>query len=192
MTVFVPKTLPLSVEAAETFEQFRQTLHEGKQSLDGREREWWSKGATQVLRLAGTLALLEWAWSGETADLTEIGNPSVEAALDIWATYFWPHSRACLRQVGQTKETANARRVLRWCKREKITEIGVENARREALGKTLDARQTEDLLDTLMKRGWLKKTTTQTKGRPRHRWEVNPALHLDFLNNENGGSLNAE
>ena len=68
----------------------------------------------------------------------------------------------------------------------------VENARREALGKILDARQTEDLLDTLMKRGWLKKTTTQTKGRPRHRWEVNPALHLDFLNNDNGGSLNAE
>ena len=66
----------------------------------------------------------------------------------------------------------------------KITEISVVDARREALGQTLDARQTEELLDTLMKRGWLRKTTTQTKGRPRHRWEVNPALHLDFLNEE--------
>ena len=117
--VFVPRTLPLSTEAAETFEQFRKTLHDGKQSLDGREREWWSKGATQVLRMAGTLALLEWAWSGEAAELIEISNPAIESAVDIWTAYFWPHSRACLRQVGQTKENANARRVLRWCKCER-------------------------------------------------------------------------
>ena len=179
--VFVPLDMPLSASAAETFEQFRQSLHTDKDNLDGREREWWSKGATQVLRLAGTIALLEWAWSGESAELTEIGNPSMEAAIDIWRGYFWPHSRACLRQVGLTKTTADARRLLRWCKREKRAEIGVLDARRDALGQTLDARQTEELLDSLVKRGWLRKLTTQTKGRPMHRWEINPALHLDIL-----------
>ena len=28
----------------------------------------------------------------------------------------------------------------------------------------------------LVKAGWLRKTTTQTDGRPKHRWEVNPKL----------------
>ena len=175
--VFVPRTLPLSVEAAETFEQFRQELHEGKQALDGREREWWSKGATQVLRLAGTLALLEWAWSGEAAELEDVGNPSMVAAVDIWREYFWPHSRACLRQGGLTKSLADARRLLRWCKREHKTEIGIVDARREALGQTLDARETESVLEALTKGAWLKKKTIPTSGRSRHRWEVNPALH---------------
>ena len=184
--MFVPRSLPLSAEATEAFEQFRQKLHEEKQSLDGREREWWSKGASQVLRLAGTIALLEWAWSGETADLVEVGAPSLNAAIEVWSDYFWPHSRACLRQVGVTKSHADARRVLRWCKREKRNEIGVFDARRDALGRTLDAKQTEDLLDSLASRGWLRKKTTQTKGRPLNRWEVNPVLFEDFLNMEAG------
>ncbi len=175
--VFVPRDLPLTRDASDTFEQFRERLHGQKVGLDGREREWWSKGATQVLRLAGTIALLEWAWSAEAAELVEIGNPSMEAAITIWSEFFWPHSRACLRQVGLTKTQADARRVLLWCKRERVDEIRVLEARRDALGQTLDAKQTEDLLDTLTNRGWLRKCTTQTRGRPLHRWTVNPILN---------------
>ena len=39
---------------------FRYTHHNGKHELDGREREWWAKGPSQVLRLAGVLAFMEW------------------------------------------------------------------------------------------------------------------------------------
>ena len=69
--VFAPRCIPLSLDAASAFEQFRHFLHEGKSSLDDREAEWWSKGAAQVLRIAGTLALLEWAW-GNGPEPTEI------------------------------------------------------------------------------------------------------------------------
>jgi uncharacterized protein DUF3987 len=61
---FAPRAVVLSPEAVAGFEQFRQFLHEGKHELDGREREWWAKGTTHVLRLAGTFAYLDWAMRG--------------------------------------------------------------------------------------------------------------------------------
>ena len=179
--VFVPRSLPLSPEAADAFEAFRKSLHDGKQDLEGRERECWAKGATHVLRLAGTIALLEWAWSGEQAELVEIGAPSLNAAIELWSKYLWPHSRACLRQIAQSRGKAAAARILRWCKRHARDEIGIEDARRDALAQSLDAKQTEEVLDALTKRGWLKKITTQrARGRPTHRWGVNPMLQYDI------------
>jgi hypothetical protein len=34
----------------------------------------------------------------------------------------------------------------------------------------------QELLESVAKSGWLRKTTTETDGRPKHRWEVNPLL----------------
>jgi Protein of unknown function (DUF3987) len=128
---FVPKDVSLSDKAKETFEQFRQFLHAGRASLEGRERESWAKGATHVLRLAGTLAFLDWAMPGEPVvsavsdrnpfqkilqqahEPTEVGDEFMAAAVKLWRDYFWPHARAALRQVGLTDHHANARRVLR-------------------------------------------------------------------------------
>ena len=91
--------------------------------------------------------------------------------------YFWPHSRAALRQIGLNERHANARRLLRWIRAHNRREISLKDARREALGQSLDADETQELLDErLVKAGWLRKTTTQTDGRPKHRWEVNPKL----------------
>jgi hypothetical protein len=111
------RSIPLDETAKAAFEAFRRDLHTGKAALDGREREWWSKGPGQVLRLAGTLAYLAWAMPSlppatrsaleqlmETARRAEepatieavfIGN-----AVRLWRTYFWPHARAALRQIG--------------------------------------------------------------------------------------------
>jgi hypothetical protein len=48
--------------------------------------------------------------------------------------------------------------------------------RRNALAQSLDAEQTLDLMGALVKAGWLRLTTIETPGRPRHRWQVNPLL----------------
>ena len=62
----------MSPGALEDFEHFRQFLHADKAVLDGREREWWAKGATLSLRLAGTLAYIAWAIrNGGRADAME-------------------------------------------------------------------------------------------------------------------------
>jgi len=41
---------------------------------------------------------------------------------------------------------------------------------------SLDAEQTQELLDALVKAGWLRETTTPTAGRSLRRWLVNPKL----------------
>jgi hypothetical protein len=166
-SVFAPARL--------TFETFRAFRAQAKTDLDGREREWAAKGATHVLRLSGTLAYLDWAMLGGP-EPESIGEQYVEAAVRLWREYFWPHSRAALRQIGLSEKHTNARRVLCWIKTNRKAEVSLLDIRREALGRRLDADQTRSLLDGLVRAGWLKLVTTKTDGRPIHRWQVNPLL----------------
>ena len=172
---FAPRNISLSPEAVEAFERFRQFQYSGKNALDGREREWWAKSPAHVLRLAGTLTYLTWAWVGG-AEPERIEVEFVQAAVQLVRDYFWPHSRAALRQIGLNERHANARRLLRWVRAHNRREISLKDARREALGQSLDADLTQCLLDSLVIAGWLRKSSTQTAGRPIHRWEVNPML----------------
>jgi hypothetical protein len=101
----------------------------------------------------------------------------VEAAIRLVRDYFWPHSRAALRQIGLNERHANTRRVLRWIKALGKHEVSREEIRRDALGQILDADETQHLLDGLVKAGWLRPTSIDTPGRRRRRWQVNPRLH---------------
>jgi hypothetical protein len=173
--VFAPRTVDLSPEGLSAFETFRTFLAQLKQELDGREREWAAKGATHVLRLSGTLAYLDWAMLGG-AEPQSIAEQYVEAAVQLWREYFWPHSRAALRQIGLTEKHSNARRALCWIQTNRKPEVSLLDIRREALGRRLDAEHTRGLLDGLVRAGWLKLVTTKTDGRAIHRWQVNPLL----------------
>ena len=167
--------MEFSPEGLSVFETFRTFLARLKPDLDGREREWAAKGATHVLRLSGTLAYLDWAMLGGP-EPQSIGQRYVEAAVRLWREYFWPHSRAALRQIGLTEKHSNARRALCWIRTSRKTEVSLLDIRREALGRRLDAEQTRSLLDGLVRTGWLKLVTTKTDGRAIHRWQVNPLL----------------
>jgi hypothetical protein len=172
---FAPRSVSLSPEATETFQQFLQLMHARKHSLDGREREWWSKTPAHVLRLAGTLAYVNWAMSGgEQPNL--IDDCCAKNAVRLVRDYFWPHSRAALRQIGLSERHANERCLLRWIAANKRTEISLMDARRDALAQSLDAEQTRYLMEALVKAGWLRHVMTETGGRARRRWLANPKL----------------
>jgi hypothetical protein len=173
--VFGPRTVDLSAEAVSAFEAFRAFLAQTKTDLDGREREWAAKGGTHVLRLSGALAYLDWAMVGG-AEPQSIDESYVEAAVRLWRDYFWPHSRAALRQIGLTEKHANARRALSWIRGNQKVEVSLQDIRQDALGRRIDAEQTRGLLDGLVRAGWLKLMTMQTGGRAIHRWQVNPQL----------------
>ena len=174
--------VPLSATAREAFEQFRRSVHREKAALEGREREWWAKAPPHALRLAGTVAYLDWArrTAGQPFLLQEpnrIEQQFVEAAIRLVRDYFWPHSRAALRQIGLSERHANARRLLRWiAANSRTAELSREEIRRYALGKTLDADGTQELLDDLVRAGWLRPVTNTTPGRPNRRWVANPKL----------------
>jgi hypothetical protein len=174
--VFVPLAIPLTEEARQEFQQFLQFVHQEKRALDGRERDWLAKGSAHVLRLAGTLAMLDWAVSGGD-EPKQIDLQFITAAVKLVRDYFWPHARAALRQIGLSERHANARKALRWIKARGKTTVGVIDIRRDALGQSIDAKQTEELLDSLVNAGWLRKATESTGGRPAHRWSVNFILH---------------
>jgi hypothetical protein len=189
--IFVPQAVWLSDHAIPAFEELRKWIDKTKAGFDGHERQWLVKGETTVLRLAGTLAYIAWAISlaapstngldGITGSLEPktIDKQFVIAAIKLWREFFWPHARAALRQIGLTDRHKNARHALRWIKANGKNEVSREEIRREALGQKLDAEQTQDLLDSLEKAGWVKRETTRTAGRPKLRWLTNPILFLE-------------
>jgi hypothetical protein len=195
-TKIEPRSLPLDKGARAAFEVFRRYIHRYKAALDGREREWWSKGEGQILRLAGTLAYLAWAMpttqpttkrgiaglqeAAERAREPEtIDAATLKSAVRLWRAYFWPHARAALRQMGATDRHREERRVLRWLKANRKQEISREDVRRDALAQRLDADGTQRLLDDLVKAGWLRARTVPTRSRPARRWDVNPKVWRD-------------
>jgi Protein of unknown function (DUF3987) len=191
--VFAPQVIQLSQEAVEKFEDYRRHVDKMKRALDGVERQWLVKSESQVLRLAGALTYFTWAFtlgtSGTnglamiTADLEphEIGEEFMTAAIRLVREYFWPHARAALRQIGLTDRHRNARRVLRWIAAHGKQEVSREDIRRDALGRSLDAEQTQELIDALVKWGFLREDSTRTPGRTRRRWRVNPKLFTESV-----------
>jgi hypothetical protein len=58
-----------------------------------------------------------------------------------------------------------------------VDEVSREEVRRQALGQSLDADQTQHLLDGLVKAGWLREIATKTPGRTRRQWQVNALIN---------------
>jgi hypothetical protein len=188
---FAPRDIPLSDDARRVFESFRLWVDYEKRSVEGRDQEWLAKSEHQVLRLAGTLAYLTWAEGGEglpavrgiewlSAGLepNEIEAEHINTAVRLIREYFWPHARATLRQIGLTSRHQHARRTLKWIRADvHRTVVSREDIRRDALANAIDAQQTQDVIDHLVKFGWLRKVEGETTGgRPRHRWAANPRL----------------
>jgi Protein of unknown function (DUF3987) len=185
---FAPRVIPLSCGARDAFEGYRVSVDDLKRGLDGRERQWLVKSETQVLRLAATLTYLNWATRDVPSEATgldvinagmepdEVTELSMADAIRLMGEYFWPHARAALRQIGLTDRHKHLRRALRWIQANRLSLVSLKDIRREALGGSLDADQARDLMDRLAIAGWLRLKKTETGGRPRERWSVNPKL----------------
>jgi hypothetical protein len=115
----------------------------------------------------------------------------VNAAVRLVRDYFWPHSRAALRQIGLSERHADARRALRWIRVHGKNEVSLKDIRRNALSQSLDADQTQELLDALVRAGWLRETTTPTAGRSVRRWAVNPKLFSEGSAGSTGSAESA-
>jgi hypothetical protein len=180
----VIEDIPLSAKAREEFERFRRFVHDQKDALEGREREWWAKATAHTLRLALTLSLFDWAM-GEHKERQDpepdaVAKTYMDSAIRLVRDYFWPHARAALRQIGLSDRHLNARRILRWVKANRKNEVSLRDARRHALGERLDEEQTMQLLDGLERAGWLLKVAQPVGakgGKPVIRWQVNPTLY---------------
>src|SRR5262249_47191081 len=178
----IPRFISLDAEAEGGFAQFAQFAHREKNAFEGREREWFAKGTAHVLRLANTLAHVEWALTTDAIKPVTVNKMTMQAAIKLVRDYFWPHARACLRLIGPTEKHTNARRVLLWIRAKGKTEVSREEIRRDALAQRLDANETSSLLTALSKSGWLREEGTHPGpqgGNTSLRWLVNPKLLKD-------------
>ena len=177
-----PITLPLTAEALAAFEQFRQQHYDGKHVLDGRERETWAKAPSQVLRLAGVLAHLDWAGGLRGNNLAvgpeprEIEARFVSAAADLWHAYLWPHACAAIRQIGLNDTHVELRRILHWARATGAAELSFRDVQRHALGRRFDAETDREVHRRTDHGRLAPRDGNRNRGRPLRRWEVNPSL----------------
>jgi hypothetical protein len=164
---------------------FLADVHAALREAEGLEEAWVGKGRGTVVRLAGILELLDWSATGSSSPPGHIGRERIEGAVALWQGYFRPHATSLFTRTMPTTTEVQARRVARWLRSNGMTCVTREQVRRDGLGRTVNASDTDQVLYRLrsanivrqMPDGW-----RATGGRPTNIWEVNPSLaHTEGL-----------
>ncbi len=173
------RVLPLTADARIAFDRFRRLHHAEVAALEGREADWWSRGAGTVPRLAGVLTFLDWASAAPGPEPTAVPAWAMRAAVALWLDYLWPQARSVFRLAGGSVQEQQARRVLCWLRQHGKAEVSRTELRRNALGRTCSADETGRLAAALVIGGWLRPVAhvSVERGRPPVRWRVNDVLH---------------
>jgi hypothetical protein len=174
-----PLVLAFDEAAVKAFDGFLASLHVGLRSAEGLEADWMGKGSGTVARLAGVLELLAWSGSDAGGTPRSVGAASVESAAHLWSDYFRPHANLVFDRAGPSDLQRQARRVVRWLKANRQTEITREDVRRHALSRAINAARTDAVIGRLWAGGVLRPGVVEIPpqgGRRPQLWQVNPAL----------------
>ncbi|SJZ59180.1 Protein of unknown function [Enhydrobacter aerosaccus] len=177
-----PCVVPFDEDAARRLEALMPAL---QRPVDEREEpgaegvaaEWIGRGVPTLVRLAGLLSLMEWSLS--KAEWSPVRATHVEAAYELWSGYYRPHALAVFdrSEVGACEHAA--RRVARWLRRVRVSQISREDVRREALCQSVDVEGAEEVLARLEAVGLVRQLPPagSSRGGPRRRrWLVHPQL----------------
>lgn len=178
-TVEAPLVLTFDEHAARPFDSFLARLHAELSDAEGLDQAWQGKGGGTVARIMGCLALLDWSTGPSEAPPGAIGRALVEHAIALWTDYMRPHARAVLNLAAPDNVDRKARQVVRWLRALGVTNVSREDVRREALNRSVNAANTDQVLYRLRAAGIVKQVHYEIPshgGRPPNRWEVNPRL----------------
>ena len=164
------------------------------QETDGLEMAWLGKGRGTVARLAGVLELLAWSEHGAAGPPGHLGAEQIERGVRLWSDYFRPHAFALFHRLVPSEGERQARRVVRWLCQRGLSEVSREQVRREALHRTVNASDADQVLYRLQAAGIVSQVhyaIPSQGGRPPNRWYVNPRLSptLSGGNAGNAGNL---
>lgn len=174
----IPEVMPLhlSDDASEEFKEFRTETEKRLRpsgDLGGAGMAGWAnKHAGSLLRIA---ALLHVVKNGGPEASTTIDLETLTEALEF-SPYLIAHARIALDALGMSEDTATARRVLEWIKRQQIATFFQRDACSD-LG--LKVEQIGPGLDLLVLHGYLhrlKAVVGEKGGRPSVQFEVWPGL----------------
>jgi len=165
--------------ALKYFDRFLAGLQGEIRRAEGFYAGWLGKGRGTVARLAGILALLDWAGRGATERPPRtIGRDHVQAADRLWEAYFKPHAQAVFDRAVPSARDSQIRRVIHWLEARRATEVSREDIRRDALCQSVNANGADQVIYRLEDAGILRPLSREPSGpgRPARRWQVNPAL----------------
>ena len=174
-----PLALTLDDGALRVLDDHIGRLNQELGRADGVEAAWLGKGRGMVARLAAALTLLDWGARASSMAVPPraITGEAMGSACRLW-DYFRSHARAVLARASPTDRERLMRRVLTWVRTSGATGISREDVRRDALGQALNAAQSQQVIESLERAGFLRKVEVEPgrNGRPAHRWHVNPIL----------------
>jgi hypothetical protein len=185
-----PLALTLDEGALKVLDGQIGRLNQELARADGVEAAWLGKGRGMVARLAAALTLLDWGARASSMAVppSAIGGEAMLSACHLW-DYYRSHARAVLARASPTDGERLMRRVLAWIRSRGADGISREDVRRDALGQALNAAQSQQVIDSLERAGFLRPVEVEPgrNGRPAHRWHVNP-----IVSGEKGGAETAE
>lgn len=167
--VRTPQTLPLTQEAADSYEQWWRWQDDSVRGASGMMASTLAKGPGQVLRLALVLALAEAAFHGgqlpESVDVLHVVR-----AIALWEDYFAPMAARVFGDAALPEVDRDARTVARWIAQERPKTVNARDLRRHVrLPGLTDARRVDAALEALVDAGWLEPTPSRAGDRPGRR-----------------------
>jgi hypothetical protein len=178
-----PAYIPLSGEAADLLQQWRQEVAEKEKAASGLFLSWLGKLPGTAIRLALILEHLWWVGERFTANPPETVSPeAMTAAVGYLDSYAIPMARRAFGDAALPQVVKDAAAIARWLlAQDPLPEVvNARNLRKAAvLSGIKEAERYDAALGELGEAGWLRDAPARagrTLGRRRKDWQVNPQL----------------
>ena len=150
------------------------------EDTDGLLQSYAGKLPGFALRLALTLAFLEWAESDYPDPPECVATRHLESAIAFVRLYAYPMAERAYAEASVPPEVRGAKIIADIIVSEKITLLSQREVQRRALRGLRRAKQIEASIDVLIQAAWLRPTGRSSGpvgGRPRLEYPVNPKIH---------------
>jgi hypothetical protein len=174
-----PRTVMLTPDAADTFQPWVEHKQwDAAQSVTGKLAGAVGKLDGITLRLAYVLELLSWAWEqSNRPEPEQVSLASLQSALVIIDDWVRPNLARVFGEASQTESSKEVMAVGLWLLKKKPTVVNARELRRQpGFDGPKEPKRLDAALDALIDAGWLTPTPTESPGRPRKDFRVNPRI----------------
>jgi hypothetical protein len=179
-----PNVLKLDPDAYALLTQFRTSLIKRRLLTElAFMKDWGSKYAGTILRIAGNLHLMEY---GSHAGHKPISEDTMRNAIAV-GEYFLAYAKWAYSKAGANADLVRATGVLDRLQADRPTRISMRDLHRLCPGRNkVTAKDFEPTIELLGAHGYLRAVVTAQKanGRPSILYEINPYLYTNTIRSE--------
>jgi hypothetical protein len=177
-----PSFVPLSAEAANEFQSWREQHAAGEEAISGRLLGYHGKMPGVVLRLALIIEYLNWCAAPPRPDPDQIGMAALMSALALVEDYLKPMAARVFADASLSEAERDAATIARWVLREKPSRINLRQLRRRGLPNLREAEKAQAAVKVLEDADWARPLHERSgggRGRTRSDYEINLRVYGD-------------